>query len=385
MINDMILPNYKNGSIVNLTSSILKAFDAGYLYKPLAELDGLKDSSNIVLLVIDGLGFDYLSRNGKNSIFEKYLLRSLTSVFPSTTASATLTFLTGVAPQQHAATGWFMYLKELGVVSAILPFVPRYKGRSFPNMGIERRDIIPERTIAEKLKVASYTIYPEKIIDGKVNKKERTLLGYSSLDGMFLQIKKTLRSGKGRKYIYAYWTEFDGLCHHRGVGSKEALDHFWLLERKIASFVGSLEGTQTALIITADHGLIDTPRSKMFFVNDHPELYETLALPLCGEPRAAYCYVRPAKAKQFERYVKNKLRYCCKLYKSEDLIKKGMFGLFPPNDKLFDRVGDYILIMKDDYFIKDMLLKESLNIFKGNHGGLSREEMLVPLILADKH
>lgn len=168
----MILPNYKNGSIVNLTSSILKAFDAKFLYEPLKELDSLKDSRNVALLVIDGLGYEYIKKNGKNSIFEKRLARSLTSVFPSTTASAITTFATGVAPQQHGITGWFMYLKELGVVSTILPFMPRYKGDSFPGIGIERKDIFSEKTIIEKIKNISYTIYPEKIIDGKVNKKK---------------------------------------------------------------------------------------------------------------------------------------------------------------------------------------------------------------------
>ncbi|MFZ2970614.1 MAG: alkaline phosphatase family protein [Minisyncoccia bacterium] len=324
----MTLPNYKNGSIVNLTSSILKAFNGSFLYEPLKELDGLKDSKNIALLVIDGLGYEYIKRNGENSVFEKHLVRSLTSVFPSTTASATTTFATGVAPQQHGITGWFMYLKELGVVSTILPFVPRYRGESFPNAGIERKDIYSEKTISEKIKDISYTIYPEKIIDGKVNKREKSLLGYSSLSGMFFQINRVLKSGRSRKYVYAYWTEFDSLCHRKGVGSKETLEHFRQLDKKITSFIKSLKGTETTLIITSDHGLIDTPRSKIIFVNDHPDLYETLTLPLCGEPRAAYCYVRPSKARQFEGYVKEKLGHCCELYKSEDLIKRGMFGLF---------------------------------------------------------
>lgn len=381
----MILPNYKNGSIVNLTSSVLKAFDADFLYEPLKELDHLKDSKNIVLLVIDGLGFEYIKKNGRNSIFEKHLVRNLTSVFPSTTASAITTFATGVAPQQHGITGWFMYLKELGVVSTILPFIPRYKGESFPNVGIERKDIYSEKTIVEKIKHISYTIYPEKIIDGKVNRKEKTLLGYSSLRGMFSQIRRALRSSTNRKYIYAYWTEFDSVCHYRGVGSKEALEHFRHLDKKLTSFVRSLKGTETTLIITSDHGLIDTPRSKVIFVNDHPGLYKTLTLPLCGEPRAAYCYVRPSKTKQFESYIKEKLGHCCELYKSEDLIKRKMFGLYEPSDKLFDRIGDYVLIMKEDYSIKDMLMKENVNFNKGNHGGSSAEEMLVPLVVVNKY
>jgi hypothetical protein len=69
------------------------------------------------------------------------------------------------------------------------------------------------------------------------------------------------------------------------------------------------------------------------------------------------------------------------LYKSEDLIKENYFGLYEPNPKLRDRVGDYTLIMKDNYIMKDLVLGEDRRIFIGNHGGLSDEELYVPLIV----
>ena len=66
---------------------------------------------------------------------------------------------------------------------------------------------------------------------------------------------------------------------------------------------------------------------------------ETLTLPLCGEPRAAYCYVHPAKARQFEKYVRTRLHGYCSLHKAEELVRKGWFGLFRPNKDLMHRVG----------------------------------------------
>ena len=55
-----------------------------------------------------------------------------TAANPPTTSAAITTFATGLAPQQHAVTGWFMHLKELGAVSTILPVVqdpPRHATR----------------------------------------------------------------------------------------------------------------------------------------------------------------------------------------------------------------------------------------------------------------
>jgi hypothetical protein len=47
---------------------------------------------------------------------------------------------------------------------------------------------------------------------------------------------------------------------------------------------------------------------------------------------------------------------------------------------LLDRIGDYILIMKGNYVIKDRLLGETMHFLKANHGGMSGKEMFVPLI-----
>jgi hypothetical protein len=71
----------------------------------------------------------------------------------------------------------------------------------------------------------------------------------------------------------------------------------------------------------------------------------------------------------------------CEMHKSEELIRKNYFGLYEPNERLKDRVGDYILIMKDNFILRDRVLGEENNNMIGNHGGASKEEMLVPLII----
>jgi hypothetical protein len=49
------------------------------------------------------------------------------------------------------------------------------------------------------------------------------------------------------------------------------------------------------------------------------------------------------------------------------------------NKKLYDRVGDYVLIMKKDYVLKD----HNHHSEKGSHWSLSDDEMLVPLVIVD--
>jgi len=380
----MITPEYENGSIVNLSSSILDFYGQSSPYKPLSEFDVFGKTRNLILLVIDGLGYEYLTTSCKDTFLYSQLARSLTSVFPSTTASAMTSFSTGLAPQQHGITGWFMWLKELGVVSAVLPFRSRLGGANFTHQHIARSDLFTHKSIVERIENLSFSVYPKVIIDGEVNKRSQSVAVFSSMSGLFKQLRHLLKTRrKESKFIFAYWDKLDANSHQFGVASNETRKHILELDNQIYLFSKRLTKLNATLLISADHGLIDTTEDKTIYLKDHPQLVNSLIIPLCGEPRAAYCYVRPSKVNYFEQYVKNELSAACELYKSSDLIDKGLFGLFEPHPALSDRVGDYILIMKDNYIIKDGLLHEKRNKHIGNHGGVSSSEMLVPLIVVN--
>ncbi len=382
----MYLPNYRDGSIVNLMSSIESALGGKPKYKSLKILppSELSKSKNIVLLVIDGLGYEYLRKKGKNTAFNNYLRGKITSVFPTDTAAAIPTFFTGLAPQQHAISGWFMYLKELGIVSVILPFIQR--GEKLP-LGrlIKPEKIFSQKSFFEKIKVRSYIVQPERIYQSDytlANTKGAEKVPYVSMSDFFEQINKIIKSSNHKKFIYAYWPEFDDLAHRQGIKSKQTTDHLKELNAKLTLFLKSIRNS--TIIITGDHGIIDTTKSKIIELKKHPKLAEILILPLCGGPRSAYCYIHSSKTKQFEKYVKRHLKNCCYLYKSKELIKKNYFGLFEPNRKLFDGVGDYVLIMKENFIIKDFVAGEKEHFEIGNHGGISKEEIFVPLIVINK-
>jgi predicted AlkP superfamily pyrophosphatase or phosphodiesterase len=386
----MYLPNYKDGSIVNLISSISKVLGDKPRYKPLRTLNPfeLSKSKNIVLLVIDGLGYEYLRKYGKDTIFSKYIKDKITSVFPAATASSLTTFVTALAPQQHAVTGWFMNLKELGLVSVILPFTSRSDNLQFSKAKIKLKEIVNQECLFEKINTKSYVVIPKEYVKSDyttITTKKAKKVYYINLGGCFRQISQIIHSNNHKKLIYAYWPGFDTVCHKYGVKSKQAVTHFKEINKKLTTFLRAIEKTDTIVIITADHGLIDTNKSKIIELKNHPKLLETLTIPLCGESRVAYCYVHPSKVKQFERYVKQYFKDSCDLFKGEDLIKRNYFGLFEPNENLFDRVGDYILIMKDNFIINDLVLGEEKHLCIGNHGGVSKEEMFVPLIVINIH
>jgi hypothetical protein len=385
-MEDFCMPNYKGGSIVNLMSSILNSFGTKGMYPELKIFPGKEiKSKNVVLLIIDGLGYEYLVKNHSESLLKAHLLGSMTSVFPPTTASAVTSFFTGVAPQQHAITGWFMNLKELGAVSCILPFTPRHSPIPFSERGIDIRSVLPQEPISNKIKAKNFVIQHEDFSDTDYShamSKNAKLIGFKNLRGMFKKIKRAIDSPGKRKYIYSYWGDLDIIGHEYGINNKKAARHLKEIDKELGKFARKIKGTDTTLIITADHGHIVSSAEKNINIDNHPKLKACLSMPFCGEKRSAYCYVYPSKAKQFENYVKKNLSKYFYLFKSKELIDKNLFGIFNPDKRLFDRVGDYTLIAKDNYVLSGRILgEEEKKAHMGQHAGISREEMLVPLVV----
>ena len=397
------LPNYKNGSIVNLMTWVLNKYNVENNYNSLSLLDSIDSSKydTIVNFVIDGLGYDYLTKYGKDSLISNNTIGKMTSVFPTTTAAAISSFATGQAPLEHGITGWHMKLKSSksnkSIPSLVIPYVSRIDGKPLTDHGILERDVF---RLPGSLKgiPKGYVVLPNEAMDStySVNMNSGAKkIGYDTLGGFFsateTAIKGEVDGGEDSKcpsngkckYIFSYLPSFDELFHKEGEKSDNLLGLFKLLNKELDKFLNNIKGSKTLIILTADHGLLDTHDDKKVNLNDFKHIQDTLDFPLCGEPRTVYCYVKKEREKQFVEYIKNDFNEICDLYTREELIKENLFGLFgdkDSNNSFFnDRIGDYILMMKKHWVMKDFLLNEEIKFHKADHGGLSYEELHIPL------
>jgi arylsulfatase A-like enzyme len=383
--DELTLPDYRGGGIVNLMSSIATALGGDSPYPPLAALppQALADARHLVLLVVDGLGHDYLL--GRDSALRRHLRGQMTSVFPSTTASAIPTFLTGLAPQQHGLTGWHMYFREVGAVVAPLPFRIRTGRHPLREAGVTPMGLFGLTPLFDRLPLPCHVVSPRHIIHSDFNvafSGRAKRHGYDSLEEMFGQIGGILRSAAPRSYVQAYWPQHDSLAHEHGVHSAAVADAFAALDAAFARLVEVARDHDSLVIVTADHGFIDTSAADTIDLDDHPRLRETLLLPLCGESRAAYAYVRAGREAQFEDYVRERLHDRVQLFRSGDVLRRGWLGLGEAHPALADRLGDYVLIPRGRAILRDWLHGEERHTHIGVHGGLSAAEMIVPLIVA---
>jgi predicted AlkP superfamily pyrophosphatase or phosphodiesterase len=367
---EMILPDYKGGCIVNLSSSILNSFGKKSTYPELRSLKG-KDISkhkNVILLLIDGLGYDYIM-NHDNGIFSECMIDKMTSVHPSTTASSITSLLTGKGPAQHSVTGWNMYLKEICAGFQILPSKPV----SFClDSNLENLShIITAKGCFENLPM--HIVMPKKLKNSPFNKTVSFSAKnsyHSSLLNMFNLTSKIVKANKRNKFIYTYWPGFDAASHSLGNEHKLVYLHYLEIQARFVQFLKKIQNTNSIVIVTSDHGFMDCKRIKF-----PKQLLSMLSIPPMGEPRYVYCYVKPDKVKDFKSYVNKKMKNYCKVYSAKSLVKKGCFGIGTPKSQFLDRIGDYVLILKPGYAF-DPGVK-----MVGFHSGVSKEEMYTPLIV----
>ena len=381
-------PDYHGGGIVNLMASLITArgrrVEGANAYRDLDLLPAseIEDARHVVLIVIDGLGDDWLNRFSPQGPLADQRVGALTSVFPPTTASAITTYLTGDAPQQHAMTGWYMWLQELGSTLAVLPGTPRHGGADYDGAHLDPGQLFGHRPVFSRLRTASVVVSPQHIARSAYNLAHlgpARLRPFKGLPQMFRAIAETIKRARQPTTVYAYWPGLDSIGHECGIESPQALTHLREIERRLEELTARITGSDTLLLVCADHGQVDRNPDRVTEISDHPELINCLRVPLCGEPRAAYCYLRPDCASRFEHLFVDLLEKDFTLHRSSELIRSGLFGLHKPHPRLHERVGDYTLIARDDAVIHQRIMAEKPFSQIGVHGGLSAAELMVPL------
>jgi len=130
-LNGFYTPDYDGASVVNLMSSIIGAMGGISPHRELSVVPAsdLESAEKIVYLIVDGIGEaqleEFLESGEGGCFFAAHSHRTISTVFPATTAAAVTTFGTGASPAEHGVLGWHLNLPDLGMVATILPAVTR--------------------------------------------------------------------------------------------------------------------------------------------------------------------------------------------------------------------------------------------------------------------
>jgi hypothetical protein len=206
--------------------------------------------------------------------------------------------------------------------------------------------------------------------------------GFVAAGDVCLGLKRTIeRHAHERLLLVAYWDTVDGITHQYGPKDEswalELRGLSWMLQNGFLSQLKPAQREGTLLLVTADHGGVNTPPRSAIRLDAHPVLRDTLSLPPVGESRVPFLHTRGDTLAQAGDYMRECLGESFVTLTREQVMTSGLLGPGPMYSETRHRLGDLIGVARDGHY----LAREEHQLkMKGRHGGLSAREMLVPLI-----
>ena len=391
---DAILPAYSGGSVANVAASVVRAFGGSTdgLLPPLdamlldpAILDGARV---VVLLVIDGYSALAHRRHGARLTQlggESFHDATITSVFPSTTAAALTSLQTGVAPGQHGMAGYTLFLPALGRVVNMVRFQP-VDGGQFDASRLDTRSFVPVPTIYDILReqgiesvVVSHKEYASSPLT-RVHSGDTPYAGHRSTGEMAALLRREIER-PGRRFVFGYWAGVDMLGHTYGPESApfavEIDTLSYTLRTHVLEPLAAL-GDDVAIILTADHGMTDTPEASVTTLNDLNALTGAWRRPATGERRAAGLSLPEPGARL---RLRDALGDRAAILDAHDAVDAGLYGPTVHHPDLQERIGDTLLLARGPASFPFQSSRPKPTPSIGAHGSLTAEEMLVPLLV----
>jgi hypothetical protein len=151
------------------------------------------------------------------------------------------------------------------------------------------------------------------------------------------------------------------------------------MERQFLNALSPSARQDTLILLCADHGQKSTTLNPHYEVRNHPGLTRRLHLPLTGENRMAYYYPRSGQMEAVREYIERTWPRQFALVEPAYALEAGLFGPGKAHPNMLDRLGDLISIAHGDAYL---WFPDRDNPLTGRHGGMSADEMLVPLLAA---
>lgn len=364
---DWMKPDYQNCSM-NLIASVARHLGVSLPQAGLPYLDKIlahKPYQNIIVMLFDGLGMDLLEKAlPEDSFLRRHTRHTLSSVFPSTTTNATSSIECGAAPREHGWLGWTLYFPQLQ--KPVDLFTNQSEGKPAADYRVADR-FIPRNMIFPRITEAGCALGSciSRFGDTQISK----------LNGLFSMALNQAQDDH-RRYIYTYWDEPDHLMHEKGCHHAKVHTKVQDINDRVEEFFHQLP-ENSLLMLTADHGLID---GKHLYLSDHPALFHMLIHPPTIESRAASLHVKSEYKDAFPAAFRSAFGEHFLLLEKEEFIHNYL-GDGEIHPSVFHSVGDYMALSVDEYCLD---VKEDPHPLKGVHGGLTKKEMLVPLMIAEK-
>ncbi len=363
MSDDPLLPAYDGACITNVVPALLHLGAPAPSWLPAVAAD----AERVVLLVVDGLGWNQLAtRLGSTPTLDGMDGGALTTVAPSTTATALTSISTGLPPGEHGVMGYRIAVH--GEVLNVLRWttasgdarqtIPPQKLQLQPAFGGQRPPVV---TRAE-FERSGFTM---------AHLDETRFTGYRTLGTLSAEIVRLARSGE--PFVYAYYEGLDKVSHEYGLGAHYDEELRWI-DHLVATLLDRLPAG-TVLVLTADHGQVEVPQSD---VMELPGVVQAHVAGQSGEGRFRWLHARGGRAGALLEAAQGALGEHAWIRTRDEAIAEGWYGP-TVTEPAAGRLGDVLLAAKGTVAFFDPN-DTGPYVLVGRHGSLTEDEMLVPLL-----
>lgn len=385
--SDLVAPRYGERSLAEVMPALLTAL--GVPSPPREEESALAfpPVRAAGLLLVDGLGADLLRRHPGDAPFLAGLAEAgpLTAGFPSSTATSLTSLGTGTPPGGHGMVGITMRVGSVRRPTMLhtlhwtdaRTYPPVDLRASFPPEGVQPGPTTLERAAAAHVGVT--VVSARRFRNSGLTRaalRGGEFRGVTALGDLAAEMVTALR-GPGKRLVYGYHADLDGLGHEHGPGSLPWRMQLAAVDR-LASLIAENLPPDAVLAVTGDHGMVTVDRR--VDVDTDPDLQRDVDL-VGGDARSRLVYARRGAAADVLATWREVLGDAALVVSREEAIAAGWFGTV--SKRFGDRIGDVVVAALGGTAVVRTVAEPGLSALAGQHGALSPEEQWVPLLVAD--
>lgn len=368
----LLPPRYDSAGLAGVLPAVAASLGVnGYVASAPLEL---RRARRAVVVLVDGLGYELVRRRGGHAPFLRSLLPAayrITAGFPATTATSMGTFGTGLPPGSHGLLGY----------EVLVPGEDRLVNELSWEDGPDPLTWQPQRTVFEVAEGDGVTVtrVGPSFFDGSGLTMAAVRGGrFRAAESLAARVDASVAAVRAdkRSLVYLYWGDLDKVGHVHGCQSWEWGDELEGIDAELARLVRSVP-SDTAVYVTADHGMVDAPHALRIDLAHDDELAAGIRH-VGGEPRALQLYCEPGAAQDVAATWAARVAERAWIRTRDEAIKEGWFG--PVSERNLPRIGDLVVAMRDNFAIVDSRrARPQLLALLGLHGSLTADESAVPL------
>lgn len=337
---------------------------------------GFRSAKRIICVLVDGLGAENILQRSGHAPWLAVQVRAgavAHAGFPSTTSANIASFATGLTPGEHGLIGHQVFDR---VFDEKINLLTGWNERTDPAIWQ------PNPTVSElafAAGIACNVIGHEEYRNTGYTQATMRKAEYVAAESMaerFDAARKILNT-PGESISYLYIPELDKYGHRYGWQSPGWANLLEELDGLLAKLSATLP-KDCGLVVTADHGMIDSELDQHLVIDDAVEQGGLLEW-FGGDTRVAYLYLKdPSAASDLQQRLESQSA----LYQAvltKDAIAANWFGAV--GELASQRLPELMLLARSNFTLFHSVYSKKRSIeMIAHHGGLSSNELRIPLI-----